>query len=186
MASVPELRVTPEEYLRAERAAETKSEYADGTVYAMAGTTLRHNLIVGNLNWALRNRVPGCLVTPSDIKVRIVNPTRFYYPDATVICDTPRFADDHSDVLLNPVVVFEVLSESTAAYDRGRKFLSYQRVDSLQEYVLISQDEPVVEHFRRDADHWIYTAAQGLDAHLTLPALRCELPLAEIYHQVEF
>jgi Uma2 family endonuclease len=81
--------------------------------------------------------------------------------------------------------MFEVLSDSTAAFDRGRKFLSYQTIDSLQEYVLVSQDLYLVEHFRRDGEHWVYTVAQGRDARLALPSVECELPLEEIYYQVE-
>ena len=186
MASVPEYRVTPEEYLRLERAAETKSEYDDGVIYAMAGASFQHNLIVGNLNWSLRNRLPSsCSVVPSDMKVRILNPTRFYYPDVSVVCEKPRFADDETDVLLNPLIVFEVLSGSTAGVDRGRKFHSYQAIDSLQEVVFVSQDLYLVEHYRRDGEHWIYTAVQGRDARVTLPAVNCELPLDDIYYQVE-
>ena len=186
MASVPEYRVTPEEYLRLERAAETKSEYDDGVIYAMAGASLEHNLIVAGLIRSLGNRVPsGCRVLPSDMKVRVLNPTRFYYPDVSVVCEKPRFADDETDVLLNPLIVFEVLSGSTARYDRGRKFLSYQAIDSLQEVVFVSQDLYLVEHYRRDGEHWVYTLVQGRDARVTLPAVNCELPLDDIYYQVE-
>lgn len=187
MASVPELRITPEEYLRAERAAETKSEYEDGIVYAMTGASPRHNRIVPNLTGSLWSRLPArCEIFASDQKVRIANPTRFFYPDLSVVCGTPLFADDAPDVLLNPLVVFEVLSESTSAYNRGPKFLAYQKLESLQEYVLISQNGPLVEHYRRDGDHWVYTAAEGLEAQLTLPALECELPFTEIYRSIEF
>ncbi len=186
MASIPEYRVSPEEYLRLERAAETKSEYDDGVIYAMAGASPQHNFIVAGIIGSLfgRLRMP-CRVSPSDLKIRILNPTRFYYPDVTVICDEPRLADDHKDVLLNPLIVFEVLSETTAGFDRGRKFQSYQSIESLQEYVLVSQDEYFVEHFRRDGKQWIYTPAEGRDARLALPAVNCELPLDEIYRQVE-
>jgi Uma2 family endonuclease len=186
MALMPEYRVSPEEYLRLERAAETKSEYDDGVIYAMAGASFAHNMIVGNLNWSLRNRIPvRCRALPSDMKVRILNPTRFYYPDVTVVCDPPRFADGEKDVLLNPLIVFEVLSTSTTGLDRGRKFHGYQTIDSLQEYVLISQDRTLVEHYRREAKRWIYTPVEGTDPHLSLPAINCDLPLAEIYRQVE-
>jgi Uma2 family endonuclease len=186
MSSLPEYRISPEEYLRLERAAESKSEYDDGLIYAMAGNSIRHNFIVAGLIQSLGKRLPPrCGVIPSDMKVRILNPTRFYYPDVSVVCGPPRFADDQTDVLLNPLIVFEVLSDSTALFDRGRKFLSYQTIDSLHEYVLVSQDLYLVEHYRRDGDHWIYTAAQGRDAGLTLPAVECELPLDEIYYQVE-
>jgi Uma2 family endonuclease len=186
MTTLPDYRVSPEEYLRLERAAETKSEYDDGVIYAMSGASGRHNLIVPALNRSLGNRLPSrCRIFASDMKVRILNPTRFYYPDVSVVCGTPRFADDETDVLLNPLIMFEVLSDSTAAFDRGRKFLSYQTIDSLQEYVLVSQDLYLVEHFRRDGEHWVYTVAQGRDARLALPSVECELPLEEIYYQVE-
>lgn len=186
MATVPEYRVSPEEYLRIERAAETKSEYDDGVIYAMAGASYAHNMIVGNLNWSFRNRLPErCRTLPSDMKVRVLNPTRFYYPDVTITCDQPRYADDQQDVLLNPLIVLEVLSGGTENLDRGRKFHSYQTIDSLQEYVLVSQDDCKVEHFRRDGKQWIYTQAKGRDAHLVLAAVNCEIPLDEIYRQVD-
>ena len=186
MASIPEYRVSPEEYLRIERDAETKSEYDDGVIYAMAGASWTHNMIVGNLNWIFRNRLPmRCRTSPSDLKVRLLNPTRFYYPDVTIVCDEPRFVDDRGDVLLNPLIVFEVLSPTTANLDRWPKFRAYQTIESLQEYVLVSQDAYLVEHFRRDGNQWIYTPAKGRDAHLILPAVDCDIPLEEIYHQVE-
>jgi Uma2 family endonuclease len=185
MAIVPEYRVTPEEYLRLERAAEMKREYDDGVIYAMSGASFPHNLIVGNLNWTLRNRLKQCSVTPSDLKVRILNPTRFYYPDVTIVCGTPRFADDERDVLLNPLIVFEVLSETTAGFDRGRKFHSYQTIESLQEFVLVAQDRYLVEHYRRDGNQWLYTPVQGRQGRVALPAVDCELPLDEIYYQIE-
>jgi len=186
MVSLPDHRISPEEYLRLERAAETKSEYADGVMYAMAGASPRHNLIVGNLNWTLRNHLSfRCSAYPSDMKVRIMNPTRFFYPDVSIVCGDSAFADDENDVLLNPVVVFEVLSEKTAAFDRGPKFFSYQAIESLHEYVLVYQDAYLIEHFRREGDHWIYTTSQGRDARLALPSVECEIPLDEIYYQVE-
>lgn len=185
MSSVPQPRITPEEYLRRERAAETKSEYDDGVVYAMAGASPEHNLIVAGLIGSLANRLPDrCRLYPSDMKVRVQRPTRFYYPDATVVCGTPQYVEGERDVLLNPMIVFEVLSETTERFDRGRKFLSYQSVESLQEYVLVWQDDYRVEHYRRDGDQWRYSVAQGIDATLSLPGAGCELPLREIYRQV--
>jgi len=114
-----------------------------------------------------------------------LKPTRFYYPDASVVCGEPQYAEERRDVLVNPVIVFEILSESTVALDRGRKFLAYQTIESLQEYVLVSQDEHLIEHYRRDEGQWLYTVARGLEATLPLPAAGCELPLREIYYQVE-
>ena len=187
MASLPEYRLTPEEYLRMERAAEFKSEYDDGMIIAMSGASLRHNLIVSGLIHSLMNRVrDGCLVLANDMKVRVLNPTRFFYPDISVVCDRPQLADDKRDVLLNPLIVIEVLSGSTENYDRGRKFLSYQEIPSLQEYLLVSQDEALIEHYRREAEHWVYTKSDGLEATVALPAAGCEIPLREIYAQVDF
>src|SRR6266852_1063336 len=187
MSTLPDYRLTPEEYLRTERAAEYKSEYDDGVILAMSGASPRHNLIVAGLIRALGNRLADrCLVFPNDMKVRIVNPVRFFYPDVSVVCDRPQFAYDERDVLLNPLIAVEVLSDATAKYDRGRKFLSYQQIESLQEYLLVSQDEPLVEHFRREEEHWVYTKREGLHASVALPAARCELPLQEIYYQVKF
>ena len=186
MSSVAEERLSPEEYLRRERAAETKSEYDDGFVYAMSGASRRHNVIVSALVAALVHRLrPRCEVYPSDMRVRISKPSRYYYPDVSVVCGEPQFADNEFDNLLNPLIVFEVLSESTMPRDRGRKFLSYQAINSLQEYVLVSQDEYLVEHYRRHEGQWLYTAEQGLNAALPLPSAGCEIPLREIYEQVK-
>ena len=187
MASLPEYRLTPEEYLRMERAAELKSEYDDGVLLAMSGASPRHNLIVAGLIHSLMSRVrKGCLVYPSDMRVRVLNPTRFFYPDVSVVCERSQFADDERDVLLNPLIVFEILSGGTENYDRGRKFLSYQEIVSLQEYVLVSQDAPLVERYRRETDDWVYTKSEGLNAAVDLRAAGCELPLREIYTQVDF
>jgi Uma2 family endonuclease len=187
MVSLPEYRLTPDEYLRMERAAELKSEYDDGVVMAMSGASWRHNLIVTALVMGLGSRVgDGWFVLSNDMKVRVLNPTRFFYPDVAVVCDRPQFADDERDVLLNPLIVIEVLSETSELYDRSRKFLSYQEIASLQEYVLVSQESALVEHFRREADHWVYTKSDSLEAAVALPAVGCELPLREIYAQVDF
>jgi Uma2 family endonuclease len=186
MSSVPQKRISPEEYLQMERLAETKSEYDDGIVYAMAGASEWHNLIVtGLLSFLRYNLPPQCRAYPSDMKVRLFRPTRYYYPDVTIVCGQSQFDDKVRDVLLNPLVVFEVLSDSTERRDRGRKFNGYQTIDSLQQYVLIWQDEYVVEHFRRDDDQWLYTAIRGLDATLPLTPANCEIPLREIYYQVD-
>lgn len=186
MATLPHDRISPEEYLRLDRAAETKSEYLDGVMYAMSGASLAHNLIVAGLVRSLGNRLPSrCQVFPSDLKVRVSNPTCYFYPDVSVVCGKPEAADDHRDIVLNPLIIFEVLSESTAGYDRGRKFGAYRNIDSLQEYILVSQDTYLVEHFHREGDHWIFTAIQGQEGSLKLDSLAVEIPLSEIYYQVE-
>lgn len=168
-----------------ERAAETKSEYDDGVVYAMSGASPQHNLILFGLFRTLGNHVPShCRVYPSDMKVRVRNPVRFFYPDATVVCGPSQYDGDERDVLLNPLIIFEVLSESTERYDRGRKFSAYQAIESLHQYVLVWHDEYAVEHYRRDGNQWLYAKAEGLDAAVPLPSANCEIPLREIYYQV--
>ncbi|HEX8422364.1 MAG TPA: Uma2 family endonuclease [Pyrinomonadaceae bacterium] len=187
MSSRPDYYLSPEEYLTLERRAEFKSEYVDGVMYAMAGGSERHNLIAANviitLGAQLRDR--PCRVYPSDLKVRVPNSRRFFYPDVSIVCGETQFADDERDVVLNPFVVVEVLSESTAAFDRGKKFQSYQQIESLREYLLVSQDEYVVEHFlRQDDGHWLYTKAGGPDEAIALPTVKCQLALRDVYNKV--
>jgi Uma2 family endonuclease len=187
MASVPNYYVTPEEYLTLERKAEFKSEYMDGVVYAFAGGSPRHNLIVANIITTLVTQLKGrpCRAYPSDLKVRTPNSKRFFYPDVSVVCGEDELADDAQDVILNPKLIVEVSSESTAAFDRGKKFLSYQQIDSLQEYVLVSQDDILVEAYvRQGNDKWLYTKVTGLDASLTLPSIECTLSLKDVYDKV--
>ncbi len=184
MSSLPNYYISPEEYLALERRAEYKSEYVDGVMYAMAGGSERHNLIAGNLiaelNVHLRNA--PCKVYPSDLKVRVPSSKRFFYPDVSVVCGEVQFADDERDVVLNPSLVVEVLSDSTAAFDRGKKFQSYQQIESLQECLLVSQDEYIVEHYLRQANgHWLYTKVSGLEAMIGLPTLKLQLALSDIY-----
>ena len=180
---------TPEEYLARERKALTKSEYRDGQIYAMPGASREHNLITGNtlveFHLQLRNRT--CEVYPSDMRVRVSAAGLYTYPDVIVVCDEPRFDDLHFDTLLNPTVLVEVLSPSTAAYDRGEKFRRYQSLDSLYEYVLISQDEVCVEHYcLRREQHWNLTEYRSLDDVFQLVSIGCELSLRAIYAKVKF
>ncbi len=179
--------LTPEEYLKIERQAEYKSEYADGVVYAMAGGSEAHNLIAGNalteLNLQLRET--RCKVYPSDMKVYAPNDNRFYYPDVSVVCEDTRFVDDHKDVILNPILIIEVLSESTAAYDRGKKFQAYQQIESLREYVLVAQDEAVIEKYGRQGNRdWLYTKITGIDQYVELSSVSCRILLRSIYAKV--
>jgi Uma2 family endonuclease len=155
-------------------------------MYVMAGGSERHNLIAANLiiSIGVQLRDRPCRVYPSDLKVGVPNSKRFFYTDVSVVCDESRFAGDERDVILNPTLIAEVLSDSTAAYDRGKKFLSYQQIDSLQEYLLISQDEIIVEHYVRQSNAtWLYTKAVGLEETLTLPSITCEVALRDIYNK---
>ena len=176
--------MTPEEYLATERRADRKSEYLDGRVLAMTGATERHNLIVANLIIALGSQLrgSGCRVYPSDLKVR-AGATRYFYPDVSIICGAPEFPPDGTDVILNPRVLIEVMSESTTAFDRGAKFLAYQQLPSLRDYLLVSQDQPLIEHFRRqDGDAWLYTR---VDDTANLLSVQARLRLGEVYAEVE-
>lgn len=178
---------TPEEYLALERKAETKSEYINGEIYAMAGASREHNYIAGDLFGELRSQLRGrnCKLFMSDMRVR-VRPTGLYtYPDVVVVCGRPRFDDVHVDVLLNPTVIFEVLSDSTEAYDRGEKFAHYRYLDSLKEYVLVAQDRMQVDHFARTGSQWLLTSYNRREEILQLPAIECAIPLVDIYAQIE-
>jgi Uma2 family endonuclease len=184
MAIQPDYYLPPEEYLAIERKAEFKSEYLDGVMYAMAGATERHNVVVANLIISIGVQLRGrpCRVYPSDLKVRVLNSKRFFYPDVSVVCGETAFADEHKDVIVNPILIAEVLSEGTAGFDRGKKFLSYQQIDSLKEYVLIAQDEILVEKYARlDNNSWVYTKTAGVEGTIILPSIQCEISLRDVY-----
>lgn len=189
MSVVPKPFLTPQEYLARERQAETKSEYRRGEVFAMSGASREHNLIAGNTLIAIGSQLRDreCEVYPGDMRVK-VSPTGLYtYPDVTVVCGEAAFEDAEVDTLLNPKVLVEVLSPSTADYDRGGKFTHYRRLPSLREYVLISQDRPLVEHYvRQGPDEWLLTEQSSLQDTLVLPSIQCRLPLSDIYLKVQF
>jgi Uma2 family endonuclease len=184
MSTQRDTYLTPEEYLAIERKAEHKSEYMDGVLYAMSGASLRHSTIVVNVITELGQQLRGrpSRVLASDMKVRMPDSRKYFYPDVSVLCGEPQFHDDREDIILNPTLIVEVLSESTAAFDRGEKFRAYQRLVSLQEYILISQDENVVEQYvRQTPESWTYTAAFGMEGILTLPSIECTLSLQAVY-----
>ena len=180
--------LTPEEYLARERKALTKSEYRDCQIHAMPGAGRAHNLIVvhvtGELYIQLRTRT--CEVYPSDMRVKVSAAGLYTYPDVIVVCDEPRFEDSHFDTLLNPTVLIEVLSPSTVAYDRGEKFRRYQYLDSLCEYILISQDRIRVDHYLRREQGWDLTEFHSLSDVFRLVSIECELSLQAIYAKVQF
>jgi Uma2 family endonuclease len=179
---------TPEEYLALERKAEYKSEYIHGEIVAMAGASRNHNRITLNVAVSLhaqfRNR--ACEVFSNDMRIRVAETELYTYPDVVAVCDFPQFEDAETDTLLNPTVIIEVLSESTESYDRGAKFAHYRRIGSLQEYLLISQNRQLVEHYlRRDTNKWLLTEAAEQEAVLELPSIGCLLRLADVYDKVE-
>lgn len=179
---------TPDEYLALERAADYKSEYIDGEIFAMSGGSRRHSLIAGNLIRELGNllRHRPCEVHPSDLRVNVDEADLYTYPDVTVICGDPEFADAENDTLMNPAVIVEVLSPTTEAYDRGEKFARYRLLPSLRVYMLVSQDRPRVEWYTRGPDGWLLHDADGLDATVELTDPGCTLALAEVYAKVSF
>jgi Uma2 family endonuclease len=142
-------RWTPKEYLEMERTSVDKHEYFDGEIFLMAGASPEHNLIVAGLVSALRGALPGkCLVFPSDQRLFIPATGLYTYADASVVCGAPDFNEDNPRALQNPHAIFEVLSEATESYDRGKKFAQYRTIPALKDYVLIAQDQLVVEHYR--------------------------------------
>jgi Uma2 family endonuclease len=189
MASNPRQRVTPEEYLELERNAEFKSEYLDGQIYAMAGSSPEHSAITFNLSVEVGTQLRGkpCQGFSSDMEIRTSYDGLYAYPDLSIICGEPTFQDEKRDVLLNPKVIFEVLSPSTERFDRGAKFLRYQIIESFTDYVLIAQDEARVEHFIRQADgSWRYLIVRGLASRLHIASLDCVVSLTGLYDKISF
>lgn len=189
MAVQPELEITPEEYLAAERQADFKSEYFAGEVFAMAGASYAHNLIVANVIAELRQQLKGqdCAVVPSDLRLWIESADHYLYPDVTVVCGEPEFTDEQVDTLVNPRLIVEVLSKSTKDFDRGEKFTLYRTLPSFAEYVLVAQDRHHVEHFARQADgRWLLTDVDRMADTVSLTSIEGQLALAEIYDKVPF
>lgn len=188
MMAIPKPRLTAAEYLAIERKAQARSEFFAGEMFAMSGASREHNLIASNLNREIGEQIKdlACEVYTTDMRVRV--PTGLYtYPDVVVTCGNPRFEDDQVDILLNPIVLIEILSDSTADYDRGTKFKHYRQIPSLREYVLIDQSAAQIEHFvLGDDGAWKLTETNGLDATLSLDSIGCRVPLSEIYRKVTF
>ncbi|HUQ95348.1 MAG TPA: Uma2 family endonuclease [Bryobacteraceae bacterium] len=189
MSAQQQALITPEEYLDRERLAETKSEYWNGVVLAMAGGSSQHDRLQNNLVREIGNalKTHPCRTAGPDLRLRVAGSRVYTYPDMMILCGKTEYADDQRDTVLNPVVVIEILSRSTEAYDRGEKFAAYRRLPSLQEYLLVSQSQPRVERFRRlPDDRWILTEVTGMTELLQLESVPCQVPMAEIYDRVEF
>ncbi len=189
MSAVPEQRLSAEQYLAIERKSEVRHQYYDGEMFAMGGASREHNRISMNIGTDLNHQLRDRPCEPFMIDMRVkVDPSGLYtYPDIVVVCDGAEFEDEHVDTLLNPQVIIEVLSETTESYDRGKKFEHYRRLQSLTDYLLVSQDEPHIEHFAKNADgHWVLSEATGLDMAVELPTIHCRLALKDVYAKVEF
>ena len=178
--------LTEEEYLKQERNAPFKSEYYKGEVFAIERARRKHNAIVtaliASLYPSLKDR--PCEVYPSDMRVGNKQDRFYTYPDVSIVCGKPEFIDDKEDVLLNPSVVIEVLSESTEKYDRGGKFALYRNIPSIQEYILVSTEERKIESFVRKGEDWTYKESHG--ETFSLQSMDVLLNLNSIYEKVEF
>lgn len=180
--------VTPEEYLAFERAAEYKNEYVDGEIFAMTGASRKHNLIAMNSGGSLWQQLKGkpCEVYVSDMRVHVPATGLYTYPDVVVVCGEPQLEDEHLDTLLNPVLIVEVLSKSTARYDRTGKFSDYRSIPSFAEYLLVWQDEHRVEQYSKQTDgRWMLTDYRSREDVAQLDSIHCSLSLKEIYDKVE-
>lgn len=181
--------VTPDEYLALERTSDERHEFFEGQIFAMAGANERHNSIAGNIHAFLhaRARGLGCRPYIVDMKVRIPRTGLYTYPDVSLACGDLQFEGESREVLLNPCVLIEVLSKSTETRDRGWKFQNYWNLPSLVDYVLVSQEKPLIEHYvRRPEGNWMFEFVDGLEATLQLAAVDCQIPLREIYLDVQF
>ncbi len=190
MTAQPAAKITPQDYLTAERQSDIKHEYWQGETFAMTGATEAHNLIVANVIGELGRQLKRhpCKLYPSDMRICIPRGNSYKYPDIVVVCEKPQFEDDQHDTLLNPTVIIEVLSPSTEAYDRGAKFREYRTIDSLQEYLLVSQDKLLIERYtrRENTPFWLFSDTAGSDAVLEFSVIACRLALIEVYDKVDF
>jgi len=178
---------TLEEYLAYEDERGVRHEFIDGEIYAMSGGTNKHSLIGMNAIIAIGRRLDDkvCSVRGSDMLVK-VSDIKYVYPDFSIVCGKPEFADDKETMLINPTLVAEVLSDSTSSYDQGQKANFYRSLPSVQAYLLIEQSRVHVQLYTRQPDSWIFQEFTSLEDVISLEAIGCELPLSEIYRGIEF
>ncbi len=188
MSAAPQMTISPEEYLAAERASATKHEYIDGRVYAMAGASEAHNLISGNIYASLHAQLRRrpCRAYMSDLRVKVSEMGAYVYPDVVAVCGERRFDDVQKDTLLNPNIVFEVSSPSTERYDKESKFMQYSALTSLQEYLLVAQNRRLIVHTTRQVDSWTTRIFSSNDDILTLTSIGCEIRMSDVYEGVDF
>ena len=189
MAAIPKSKMTPQEYLEFERKSAEKHEYFDGEIFLMVGAKRRHNVIVLNFGSEIRQKLKGrsCEGYANDMRVSIPNTGLYTYPELVVVCGEPNFQDDVFDTLLNPILIIEVLSETTENYDRGKKFQHYRTIETLHEYVLVSTDEARIEKFEKTNNgFWFLSEAVGIDSEIELTSIEARIQLAEIYDKIDF
>jgi Uma2 family endonuclease len=188
MSTAPKRRLTEAEYLAIERQAETKSEFYDGEMFAMAGARRNHNLIATNIGRELSQQLRDgpCEVYIGDMRVKVAKTGLYTYPDIVVACNEPRFLDAEVDTLLNPTLIVEILSESTARYVRNLKSRLYRKLPSLKQYVIVDQNETLVEVYTRTSQgEWTLKDASELKQSIALKPIKRKLSLAAIYEKVK-
>jgi len=183
MASLPGTPLTEEQYLRIERQAETKSEFLDGQMFAMAGGSPNHALLIGRIGTILdRQLSPGCRMFSADMRIKVASAGLYTYADCSVQCGEPKFSGDAQDALLNPLLIVEVLSPSTEGYDRGKKFEFYRTIESFREYLLVHQDRRHVEHYSRQEDgSWLLREYFGAEDSVVVARLGVNVLRADLY-----
>jgi Uma2 family endonuclease len=189
MTAIPKTVLTPQDYLEFERNSETKHEYFNGEIFAIPGAKRNHNIVNQNLNGLVwqQLKTKDCESYSGDMRVFVPETGLYTYPDLAVVCGEPQFQDDVFDTLLNPILLIEVLSESTEGYDRGKKFQHYRSIESLQEYILVTQDEARIEKYVKHGDgFWLLSEAVGLDSSIEFSSIECEIALSEVYDKIEF
>ncbi len=189
MSSLTKHRWTEAEYLAFERASQEKHELIDGEIVAMSGASENHNLIATNTLSSLftQLRKGSCKIYPSDMRVRVGKYRQYTYPDMSIVCGKPIFADDQKDTLLNPTALIEVLYPSSEGYDRGDKFALYRTLTTLQEYILISQNRVRIERYVRQPDNqWLLSEIQQPDDRMELTSVGCTLAASDVYEQINF
>jgi len=187
MLKANEKYVCVEEYFAREETAEHRSEYFCGDVFAMAGGTPNHNRITVNLASLLRSRFRGgtCEVFASDLRVQVKKDFHYTYPDVVVVCGELKFLEGRSDTVVNPVVIIEVLSESTKDYDRGTKFTAYRSIETLTDYVLVDQDTVHIEYFSKESDGtWRLRELFSAEDLLEIKSIQATIPAKEVYERV--
>jgi Uma2 family endonuclease len=188
MSAIPKTKISPEEYLVMERESPEKHEYYKGEIFAMAGAGNNHHIITANIIGEIHQYLKGksCTVYPSDMRLHIPETGLYTYPDAMVVCGPKEFLDAKKDTLLNPVLVVEVLSLNTEAYDRGEKFRMYRSIPALREYLLVDSQRHSVELYRKNTEgHWVLSDAQHLESSIHLTSIDLTLVLPDVYAGVE-
>ncbi|SEH07309.1 Uma2 family endonuclease [Candidatus Venteria ishoeyi] len=188
MSTQKKLLYTPAMYLELERKASERSEFVGGELFAMAGASRRHNTLTSNLviELGVRLKNSDCQVYSSDMRVKFSEQGNFVYPDVVLACEPQQFDDKNLDNLCNPMLIIEVLSPSTESYDRGYKFSMYQRLPSVQHYILVSQDRLQIEYYQRKTDkQWLLTVLNKADDCLLIESLNINIVLQDIYAKVD-